>query len=281
MLFENLDVHDQGRRGLSIINYGSTDISNIIVQDSEFYDGFHTTGPDIETGGTGGATGDLSNILIQRCVFSEDSATVGTVASQLVFAQGPHGDIGEIHDLTIINCVFKYSPYRSILLEEVDTSLVAYNTFVNHSGIATANTYHMVYTDDCTEAVFKNNILFSDRNTDANDQGFAIYEAGNQDYTNITTDYNLYWRIDDFTIWYVNGTEYYRSQWTSYKSATSWDGNSPDPADPLFISRIDDLRLDTDSPAEGTATPIPWITTDILGNARDETTPDMGAYEKQ
>ena len=63
------------------------------------------------------------------------------------------------------------------------------------------------------------------------------------------------------------------------ESASGFDSNSPNPADPLFTALPGDLTLRAGSPANGAGTPISWITTDYLGNERDGSTPDIGAYE--
>lgn len=61
------------------------------------------------------------------------------------------------------------------------------------------------------------------------------------------------------------------------KDAAAYTGTGNINADPLFVSATD-LRLQAGSPCRNTGAAITGRTTDILGNAVDET-PDMGAYE--
>ncbi len=50
--------------------------------------------------------------------------------------------------------------------------------------------------------------------------------------------------------------------------------------DPAFISNTD-LNVLPNSPVNGLGTPVAYVTTDIVGNQRSTTTPDLGAYEIQ
>jgi len=50
----------------------------------------------------------------------------------------------------------------------------------------------------------------------------------------------------------------------------------------LFVNTlVDSFQLDTLSVAEGKAIPLPGITDDLIGNERDASTPDVGAFEYQ
>lgn len=63
----------------------------------------------------------------------------------------------------------------------------------------------------------------------------------------------------------------------AWQTATSQDANSKS-VDPLFVSTTD-LHLQSGSTVRASATPIAGITTDIDGDTRNPTTPDMGADE--
>jgi hypothetical protein len=67
--------------------------------------------------------------------------------------------------------------------------------------------------------------------------------------------------------------------WDSYVSTLGYDADSPRPVNPAFVGEPDDLRTSDQSDAKNAGTPLPWVTTDILGNIRDEATPSLGAYE--
>ncbi len=280
MLYENLTVHDCGRRGLSIVNYGASNIDSIIIQDCEFYNGVHTTGPDIESGATGDSDGDISNIIIRRNFFNETEGYSRVAGVESMFFQGPQSGTGEINQLYVYNNIFKYPWSASIQLEQVEESFIYNNTFYGHNSAATSNTFHVRYTDGCENAALKNNLFYSDRATDANDQGIALYEAGNQDYAEIDADYNLSWRTNaGYTIYYVDGTEYDRTQWAAMRAASSWETNGPNPADPTFTDGgNDNFNLQTGSPAISTGLDLSGtFTTDYDGVTR--TTWNIGAFE--
>ena len=55
----------------------------------------------------------------------------------------------------------------------------------------------------------------------------------------------------------------------------------PERDEPLFVNvELDSFQLDTLSVAEMRAAPLPEVTTDIDGAARDDAAPDLGAYER-
>jgi len=287
MLIEYDTIHDCGRRAVSVNNYGSSNISNVIIQYCAFYNGFHTTGVDIETGADNGiATGDLDSVVVRNCLSYEDEdADMTLLATQLLFAQGPHGMTGEIHGLYIYNNIFMYSPGRCILLEDVDTSYIYNNTFYGHNSNGTSNMFQVQYTDGCTDAYLKNNIFYSDLPTSLT--GTLVYEDDNVDHNEIDADYNLYYRLaDNYRIITANGNAYYRivASFNALKSAIGWEINSPYPTDPLFINitspmEADSLMIDALSPAVDAGIGLGSYTTlDYNGNARDGS-PDIGAIE--
>ena len=75
--------------------------------------------------------------------------------------------------------------------------------------------------------------------------------------------------------------EYSLLKTEAYKSAFGAIPSNIINVDPKFrnVSR-QDFRLDTLSPANGAAVVFPPVQTDILGNIRSQSNPDMGAYER-
>jgi hypothetical protein len=245
-LIEYNVIHDCGRRGVSYVNYGSSDISGAIIQNNIFYNGNHTTSLDVETG-SNSASGNLDKIIFRNNLVYDDPA--GKAFSQTLFAQGPHGGTGQISGLYIYNNIFKFPSGMGVSLEDVDGSFIYNNTFygnnTNHSP-----TYHVFYDDGCTSAKIKNNIFYTLLATDASGSGAGIVSV-NTDTKQIDADYNLYYRINNSVrIVYVNGFSYFMNGISNIRSSLGWEKNSPIPADPKFVSSSD-FRLQSGSPAIG------------------------------
>jgi len=84
------------------------------------------------------------------------------------------------------------------------------------------------------------------------------------DPTNAIVDYNLYYTIPGPVGIYpsgkiisYNGISYDMSEWESFKSASGFESNSPDPQNPEFVSTVHPINLDlrATSPARGTGNP--------------------------
>jgi hypothetical protein len=119
---------------------------------------------------------------------------------------------------------------------------------------------------------FKNNIIFVNRNN-----SFGIYGANT--YGTFNSDYNnLYVLGNNSYIGFWNGSNLLTiSQW---RSTTSRDLNSIS-VNPGFIEPPD-LHIDPNVPfVNKKASPIAGILTDIDGNPRDPSYPDIGADEYQ
>ena len=116
---------------------------------------------------------------------------------------------------------------------------------------------------------YKNNILFNDYNYTS---GTAIYKY----YGDApTSDYNcLYCPYSNYVAYLYPGSGY--MNWSAWQSAgydTHGINSDPD------LTSASDLHLLASSPCVGKATPITGITTDIDGDTRDATHPDIGGDE--
>ena len=276
-LFENLHIHNHGRRGLSIINYGASDISNIIVQDCVFHDGFHTTGVDLETGGTGGATGNLSDIHIRRNHISDPESRVGE-SSELIFCQGPHGDSGQILGVYVYNNVLKFTGNRAVAFEDVDLGHCYFNTFYGHNDQNVGNTFHFRALDFSTNIEVKNNIFYSLLSYDTNSSGVLIYQTnGSQATAEMDVDYNLYYRSTGRIIETGTGT-YYMGDMANVRTDLGWETNGDDDNPNFTDGPNDNYHLKTGSPALGAGLAIAGYETDYDGVARSSP-PAIGAFE--
>lgn len=117
------------------------------------------------------------------------------------------------------------------------------------------------------------NNIFSDRRSSGT--SYAIYcSQPNIIFSNI--NYNDYYATSFLGFLGVN-----RANIAAWQTATAFDGNSV-AVNPIFVNPVSpgtDLHLQLISPLNDQGTPISGITTDIDGNTRSVTVPDIGADE--
>jgi len=144
-----------------------------------------------------------------------------------------------------------------------DSYLNIYYNNINLTGTSTSTTYsiYITYGDNCKVI---NNIF---KNTTG---GYAIY--ANSNYSMNSCDYNCFYSNGSY-MGYFNGNRATISNW---QSASGFDYHSKF-VDPLYISSSD-LHVKEIS-IDNSGTPISGITTDIDGETRNTTKPDIGADE--
>jgi len=279
-LIENNEIHDCGRRGLSFQNYGTEDISGIIIQNNTFYNGFHTTSLDMSTGSIAGATGSIENVIFRNNIIYDDPDRTGQV-SNLVFIANVtvYTGVTTITNVYIYNNIFKGGTV-SLMAKETSDSYIYNNTFygLNQNTEQPQDICHLNFYTDCENITIKNNIFYGDVDNETNYIAPAIILDTGQDWGDFTVDYNLYFMTDAtqyFMLKYGTGA-YTMAQWATYKSASGYDANSPTPVDPSFTDAPTDLTLAEGSPAIGTGIGV-GITTDYNGDAVNDP-PDIGAY---
>lgn len=283
VLIEYDTIHDCGRRGVSIINYGSSDIDNIIVQYCEFYNGFHTTGIDIETGGNAGSTGDLNDIHVRNCLMY-DLENRADYAAELNFIQGPHGGTGQVLGAYFYNNILKFSSMAAIHIEDADGCYIYNNTFYGHNNTIAGNTFHVFCQDGSTNIKIKNNIFYTLLNYDTGGSGLTIYEDGTQNHTQIDANYNLHYRINNsLRIIIANENYFYMDDQATIISNLGWETNGVfDNPDFINITNPvdnDSLMIDILSPAVDAGIGLgAYSTYDYRDSLRDAS-PDIGAFE--
>jgi hypothetical protein len=253
MLIQNNIIHDCGRRGISIRQYGAVTSHDIIVERNTLYNGFHTTGIDLSIGLTN--TSHFNNIILRNNLIYDDANMSVTApegyASNLIFLQCYASHNSTFKSIYIYNNIFKYPSLSAIQIENLDNVFIFNNTFYGHNEQKTANTFHIWLTTGTKYALIKNNIFYTALDYHTNSSGMCIYCTINT--SSVDSDYNLYYRTaDNLGIAEVGGRTYYRTSasWTAYKSVTGWEGHSPSPGNPKFISRSD-FHLQPGSPAIG------------------------------
>jgi len=236
-IVEDNVIHHHGRRGFSLINYDDKDISNIVIQDNVFYNSYHTTGVDIETGTEADDSGDIDSIIIRRNHIYNDADWATNTGG--IFLQENQGSTGKITSTYIYNNLFENSCNDFVSAENTDTVFIYNNTFYGQSTAIGANLFFVKIDDpddDCLGWEIKNNIFY--QNKDISSSGLTVQNT--QDHTEIDVNYNLYYHTygggANRNIINANGTAYQMADWETMKSDLGYETNGPVPIDPLIFT---------------------------------------------
>ncbi len=265
MVVENCIIHDSGRRNISLNMYGSSDVSNIIIQNNTLYNGNHTTGVDLSQSGAG----TIDNVIIRNNLLYDDLNS-STNHSILIFLQR---SAGKVQNIYIYNNIFKYPITSAIQPEGVDKVYIYNNVFYGfNANVSPPNDYHIYISAGSTSITIKNNIFYSSQNLDFS----AIYTTVST--SNIIADYNIYYRINNtIRMININGSSYYHmNDLALVRSNLGWETHGQF-IDPKFISATD-YHLQTGSPAIGKGINIKMIITDYDSNYYNDP-PSIGVYE--
>jgi hypothetical protein len=285
MLIQNNEIHDCGRRGISLNTYTSftpgLTVRNVVIDSNRFSGGFHTTGPDISTLPDLGHT--FTNFTISNNVIDDrgrETASINdgcyssscTSNSLYVEANG-----NTYRDFFIFRNRILGSTSRAILLKDMTRVSIWHNSiYGSHPG---ARPYALVIFDDVTDIDFRNNVVhgtlaYAGGANDARcvmDQGVSSFSV---------RDFNLYHQDDPaqpFTgsEYGVGGWDTFIPEWDSWRAASGFEMNSPHPQDPIFADPASgNLLPGSGSPAVDAGVPIAAINDDYTGTA-----PDLGAIE--
>ena len=151
---------------------------------------------------------------------------------------------------------------------------------------AQIGSYGIAITGATTPLVdLKDNIFYTTQ-TSGGGANALSYVLGTQATTasmaNLTSDVNLFFFSGAQAAGFrtgalgLTGTDF--ATLAAWQAASGKDTNSLS-GDPLFVSPASDLHLTAGSPADNAGMPIAGITTDIDGQMRSATTPDIGADE--
>jgi hypothetical protein len=277
-LIRNNEIHDSGRRNISLNLYGDgATVNNITVENNILYNAFHTTGIDIATDGSS----SYSNITFRyNYVYNELESDIDNIE---VFGSGWAYCGAQLQDNTINDVYFYYNVFKGT------TSKVSIgngygpnnvnfhnNLFYGVSPHITGDHTSFVLIQDGADVDFKNNIFYNDVEINENPTLSVIAIAA--DAGTVTLNNNLYYNTSAtrLMIWY--GKNYPVSQFEAFQSETGQDVNSILNENPLFVSSTD-FHLQENSPAIDAGIDV-GLTNDFekkpIINA-----PDIGAYEWQ
>lgn len=199
-------------------------------------------------------------------------------ASNITVVNNAISDIASYSDTTTS---FAFSPVGIMIDGTTGGVNVYFNSvelFGSHPGLSSATLQADLYVGSSATALdVRDNIFVNgyDNSTSTTERSYAVYSmAAASAFTAI--DYNDYFVSGSAgVLGFIGGSE--KATLTAWQTATGKDAHSL-AADPLFAS-TSDLHVTVGSPAIAAATPIAGVTTDIVGNLRNATTPTMGAYE--
>lgn len=303
----NNEIHDGGRRAISLTMYSTTNdivAENIVIERNHFHDGWHTTGVDCIIAENGGHL--IDSVIVRNNYFQGDpNARISLTSpnrndnppsNHMYFSNQTGADTGRIDRVYIYNNVATYSTGKHFVIGQVDKAYVVNNTFYNHNRTTPDPqdqwSISLARNEGHDINVF-NNIIYIDSLSFVSPNGgdilWMFFDDVRSDVNYTNMDYNLFYAgyhgIQVLTM-YESGSDYdtYNNtllDWGNYKFDYSpFEANSPDPTDPNFIFTYNDLLLiDDTSPAYQAGKPFWFVRDDYLGNPRDPDTPSIGAYE--
>jgi hypothetical protein len=272
MIVRNCDIHNCGRRSLSLHLYGSYTITNILIEDNYFHDGWHTTGVDMSVGQGSGI--HLNGIVIRRNKFYDPPASAA-YAHHIFMQNYDYGDLSStLQNVYVYSNLFYYPTGAAINMEGTQSAYIYNNTFYGHSNGGSDG--HIWVDNNNDVVVIKNNLFYTEAT--ANAGGIELFVRSGQSLTHFEADYNLYYRINtSLRISEKEGTGIYYMNTAFPISGVGWETHGIK-GDPLFTGDPDDLTITTSSPAKSAGVDLD-IALDYNGFPFHTTTPSIGAFE--
>jgi len=286
----NNDIHDCGRRNISLVVY-ETDpamhIQNILIENNYLHNGWHTTGVDLNT------TGDhhIENVTIRNNYFHDpagpDLEQNPDWGSNMIFLANQGGDEALVEKVYIYNNIFNTVRGNGVLIEGVSNVSIHHNTF--YAFDPTRDSYTAFISSGGDTIDIKNNIFYNNGVSAFNTNLYSVDFTDASSFLTSECDYNLYYNVEASSRFFMlqargqggfSGNYYYytTSEWNDYKTDLGRDLNSPTPANPLFVNAPDDLALQEGTPAFENGTSLAY-STDYFGNPRSLLSPTIGAIE--
>jgi hypothetical protein len=262
-------------------------VSNVTINNNYFYNGYHTTGPDISSEIN---NHQFVNFTISNNVVDDSGidAIVGNTSSNSIYVESK---TRMYQDFYIYGNVVISSTARAILVVGVDGVYMYHNTV--YGSHPDAQPWHLVAfgastnndpddLDGHTNTLnidMRNNIFFGTL-PDASWDARCVYREAHSTFS--ARDYNLYFQNDAAQPitganpnYGAESWDYFMSDWDTWRSSFGWEQNSPRPENPLLTDPNNgDVSLASTSPAVDAGVIIPGFNDNYQGNA-----PDIGAIE--
>ncbi len=276
--FKNNVVHDTGRHGAGVLPFGGSvnQISNVTFDNNTFYNGFHTTGVDLQVANAN----SMDNIIFINNQFlgSPDFDLGGEEAFNSNHIWTDPGS-GNFTNFKFINNIFTYCHGKCLAINNINGTEVYHNTFYGVNPTLANTQGQLYYIGSIQNSTVRNNIFYNNVDTSFNSSFYGI-KANNYQMAEIDMDYNLFYTTDPnapmVKVIEFSGA-YQMDEWETYKAETGWDAHSPTPQNPLFAAP-NNYHLRANSPAKGAGTYIGFAPMDRDGNTRTNP-PSIGVYE--
>lgn len=269
-LIENNSIHDQGRRGISLVNVASSlTIKDITVRNNTFYHGYHTTSVDLQL--SHGFPGSIDDVHIYNNLIYDEVDRKSPVYPMQMFISN-QGATGKITNIEVFNNVFKGTTGAAINIGGANDVKVFNNTFYMFNEVTRAPASFLFMGGSKVD--IKNNIFYSQLPLDLNGKGFMFVVSAD---SKITSDYNCYYRVNPRLKLYhiVNEKDYTIRDSVIIRSQLGWESHSifKDPK----IKSMSDLSLQSISPCKSAGIDV--------GKPHKSSVPDIGftidnTYEK-
>jgi hypothetical protein len=252
------EIHNCGRRLISLHGYESVSLScimtNIVVSHCHFHDSFHS-GFDSMNGGDH----SISDLTLCYNFFE------GNPDTQLGDDGLPNSNSLWISDDTQTDCIsnikvfgnlFTYAHGSACKITYVPNIEIYNNTFYCFNPTQESPAAGLVFLSDCENTKIYNNVFYRDTNGDVESTYPLECCLKKDDSMNDTLviDNNLYWTTES-DAWIIRtdgGSREHvrRNTWDDYMALGTFDQNSPDPSDPMFLNpSSNDFQLASTSAA--------------------------------
>ena len=283
-IFRHNEFHDCGRRAISfhLADSSGIAVTNVLIEDNYFHDGWHTTGPDFNVGN---GTASLNGVIVRRNKFYDPTTAIqdpyGWDWSEHMFFQNYNysSSPSQLQNFYIYSNIFISPKGNSLNIESGKNINVWNNTFYNHNDNNTGRAHVWIDTQIISVNI-KNNIFYTIKSNDAG--GGELFLRNGANLGGITSNGNLYYRINTSTrIVEDEGTMYHMNDIALIRSNLGYELNSPTPSNPNFVNAPTDFNVPFGSPAIAAGIQIVDINFDGLdydGNAYANP-PTIGAFE--